>query len=149
MKPILVTLQRCLFLFVFALTATLALAQQNAKEPRLILKGYDPVAYFTEGRPVQGSAKHQHDWDGGRYHFSSAANRDKFMSDPDRYAPQFGGYCTGSLASTVRNEAHPEGWIISDGRLYVFGEAKWRDVALKDPQWLAMRIPKAAENWKR
>ena len=143
------TFKRLLFLVVFALTATLGFAQQNAKEPRLILKGYDPVAYFSEGRPVQGNAKFQHNWDGGRYHFASAANRDKFVADPDRYAPQFGGYCTGSLARNVRNEAHPEGWIISEGRLYVFGEAKWRDVALKDPQYLALRIPKAKENWKQ
>lgn len=141
--------QRLLVLVVFALTATLAWGQQNAKEPRLILKGYDPVGYFTEGRPVQGNAKYQHVWDGGRYHFASAANRDKFVSDPDRYAPQFGGYCTGSLSSNVRNEAHPEGWIISEGRLYVFGQAKFRDIALKDPQWLAMAIPKAKENWKQ
>ena len=149
MKSTFATLQRLIVLFVFTLTATLGFAQQNAKEPRLILKGYDPVAYFTEARPVQGIAKYQHDWDGGRYHFSSAANRDKFMSDPDRYAPQFNGYCTGSMASNVRNEAHPEGWIISEGRLYVFRQAKFREEALKDPQYLAMRIPKAKENWKQ
>lgn len=143
-----VTWQRLLVLVVFALAATLALGQQNVKERRLILKGYDPVAYFTEGRPVQGNAKFQHDWDGGRYHFASAANRDKFVADPDRYAPQFGGYCTGSLARNVRAEAHPEGWIISEGRLYVFGQARFREDALKDPQWLATRIPKAKENWK-
>ena len=148
MKYFFASMQRLLLPLVFAFTATLGFAQQNANAPRLILKGYDPVGYFTAGRPVQGSAKYQVDWDGDRYHFSSAANRDKFAADPDRYAPQFGGYCTGSMSRNVRNEAHPEAWIISDGKLYVFGEAKFREVALKDPQWLAMRIPKAKENWK-
>lgn len=149
MKHFFASLQRLLLPLVFAFTATVGFAQQNANGPRLILKGYDPVAYFTEGRPVQGNAKFQHDWDGGRYHFSSSANRDKFVTDPDRYAPQFGGYCTGSMSRNVRAEGGPEGWIISDGKLYVFGEAKWRDVALKDPQYLAVRIPKATEHWKQ
>ena len=77
-----------------------------------------------------------------------AANRDKFAADPDRYAPQFGGYCTGSLSRNIENESVPEGWIISEGKLYVFGQGKFRDIALKDPEWLRTRIPLAAANWK-
>jgi len=142
-------LPRLLLSLFLVLPAAAVLAQQNAAGPRLILKGYDPVAYFTVGRPVQGSPEYKHDWDGGRYYFSSAANRDKFAADPERFAPQFGGYCTGSMSRGVRAEAHPEGWIISDGKLYVFGQAKFRDIALTDPQWLAMRVPKASENWKQ
>jgi YHS domain-containing protein len=148
-KSVLARSKQWLLFLLIALPATAVLAQQGAAEPRLILKGYDPVAYFTVGRPVQGAAQHQYDWDGARYYFSSAANRDKFAADPERYAPQFSGYCTGSLSRGVRAEAHPDAWIISDGRLYVFGQPKFREIALQDPDWLAVRIPKAAENWKK
>lgn len=142
MRPML----RLLFLPVALVLAagTAALAQDK----RVMLKGHDPVAYFTEGRPVKGSPAFAFDWDGDRYHFASAANRDRFAADPDRYAPQFGGYCTGSMSRNVVNEMHPEAWIVSEGKLYVFGQPKFRDMALKDPQWLATRIPLAAVNWK-
>jgi hypothetical protein len=120
----------------------------HAQDKRVMLKGHDPVAYFTEGRPVKGLPQFTHDWDGDRYQFASAANRDKFIADPDRYAPQFGGYCTGSMSRNVVNEMHPEAWIISDGKLYVFGQPKFRELALKDPQWLASRVPLATVNWK-
>jgi hypothetical protein len=51
----------------------------------------------------------------------NAKHREMFIADPDRYVPQFGGYCTGSMARGVRNEGHPEAWVILDGKLYVFG----------------------------
>lgn len=142
MRPML----RLLFLPVALVLAagTAALAQDK----RVMLKGHDPVAYFTEGRPVKGSPDLAFEWDGDRYHFASAANRDKFAADPDRYAPQFGGYCTGSMSRNVVNEMHPEAWVVSEGKLYVFGAPKFRDIALKDPQWLQTRIPIAAANWQ-
>jgi YHS domain-containing protein len=65
--------------------------------------------------------KFAYDWDDGRYHFASAMHREMFAKDPERYAPQFGGYCTGSMSRGVRNEGDPEGWTIKDGKLYVFG----------------------------
>lgn len=126
-----------------------SIAQSVPSAPlRVVLKGHDPVAYFTEGRPVKGSAEFKHDWDGERYLFSNAGNRDKFAADPERYAPQFGGYCTGSMSRGVRNEADPEAWIISDGRLYVFGQLKFKEMAQKDPEYLALRVPKAEKNWR-
>lgn len=142
MRPML----RLLFLPVALVLAagTAALAQDK----RVMLKGHDPIAYFTEGRPVKGSPDLAIEWDGDRYYFASAANRDKFAADPDRYAPQFGGYCTGSMSRNVVNEMHPEAWIISEGKLYVFGLPKFRELALKDPEWLRTRIPLAAVNWQ-
>ena len=122
------------------------LAQSNS--PRLVLKGYDPVAYFTDGKPVMGDAKYTYDWDEGRYQFASAKHRDMFAANPEQYAPQFGGYCTGSMARGVSNEADPQGWVIKDGKLYVFGAAKWKDVAEKDPAYLPSKLPDAQKNWK-
>lgn len=123
-----------------------SLAQSAA--PRVVLKGHDPVAYFTESRPVKGSLEFKHDWDGERYLFASAANREKFVASPERYAPQFDGYCTGSMAKGVRNEADPEAWVISEGKLYVFGAVKFKDQALKDVAWLAGTVVAANQNWQ-
>ena len=116
--------------------------------PRLVLKGHDPVAYFTEGKPVQGSPQFAHDWDGGRYYFTSARNRDTFAGDPDRYAPRFGGYCMGSMSRGKFNAGDPRAWIISDGKLYVFGNVKFKHIAEKDPAFVPARIPAAEANWR-
>ena len=115
---------------------------------RLVLKGYDPVAYFTQNKPMKGDPKYAYDWDEGRYHFASARHRDLFAGDPEKYAPQFGGYCTGSMSRGVRNEGDPEGWTIKDGRLYVFGDAKWKAVAEGDPDFIPSRLDKARKNWQ-
>lgn len=116
---------------------------------RVVLKGHDPVAYFTDGRPVKGDPRISYDWDEGRYYFASGKHRDMFSADPDRFAPQFGGYCTGSMSRGVRNEGDPDAWIIADGRLYVFGEVKWKHLAEKDPAYLPAKITAAKQNWKK
>ena len=142
--------QRIFLTFVLLLLPVAAsFAQIDPSAPlRVVLKGHDPVAYFTEGRPVKGSAEFKVDWDGERYLFSNAGNRNKFAANPDRYAPQFGGYCTGTMARGARAEADPEAWIISDGKLYVFGAVKAKEIAEKDPRWLAEKVALAGENWR-
>jgi YHS domain-containing protein len=145
-----VFIQRISLASVFLmLPGAASFAQSDPSAPlRVVLKGHDPVAYFTEGRPVKGSPEFKHDWDGERYLFSNAGNRDKFAANPERYAPQFSGYCTGSMAGGVRREGHPEAWIISDGRLYVFGQVRFKEVAEKDSGWLAERVVAANQNWR-
>lgn len=136
----------------FALAALLAASTATgalADNVRLVLKGYDPVAYFTVGKPTKGDPKYAYDWDEGRYYFASSEHRAMFVKDPDRYAPQFGGYCTGSMSRGVKNEGDPEGWIINDGRLYVFGNTKGSESAKADPNFLPSRLPAATQNWKR
>ena len=136
-------------LVALLLPGAAAFAQSSpSATPRVVLKGYDAVAYFTEKRPVQGSPQISYDWDGERYLFSSTANRARFAANPDRYAPQFGGYCTGSMSAKRQLEADPEAWIVLDGKLYVFGQVKFAEIARNDPKWLADRIPLAAVNWQ-
>lgn len=143
------TAQQVFVAFAFTLLSCGSIAQEKSAAPlRVVLKGYDPVAYFTESRPVQGVPEFSYDWDGERYFFSSAANRSKFAASPERYAPQFGGYCTGSMSKKVQREADPQAWIISDGRLYVFGQVKFAEMARNEANWLSGRIPLAATNWK-
>lgn len=112
------------FLLISALAtiaATPALAGQSAifQSSGSAASGYDVVAYFTESRPIDGSDAYTAGYEGATWRFSSAANRDLFVADPAKYAPQYGGYCAyavalGSTATTV-----PEAWKIVDGKLYL------------------------------
>jgi YHS domain-containing protein len=111
----------------------------------LALKGYDPVAYFTDGKPTEGAAQYEITFDGQRYRFASAKHRDLFTANPDKYAPQFGGLCAMNLSRGVKRESDPHHWVISNGNLYVFaGETGAQNFA-RDAQASAA---KAASNWK-
>ena len=100
--------------------APFAQTKAKADDVRLALKGYDPVAYFTMGKPVQGIAEFQHVFDGVRYHFVSGEHRLLFRREPDRYMPQFSGLCSMGLgAKGYKVEANPENWAIHNGRLYL------------------------------
>jgi YHS domain-containing protein len=84
------------------------------------IMGYDPVAYFTEGRARKGSKEFAYDWLGTPWYFATAEHRDLFISDPAKYAPQYGGYCVGEVAyrgATVNID--PEAWRIINGKLYL------------------------------
>jgi YHS domain-containing protein len=99
-----------------------------AENARLALKGYDPVAYFTEAKPTPGLEQFELLWDGQRYRFASALHRDMFKASPDKYAPQFGGLCAMNLSNGVKRESDPHNWVISNGNLYVFaGEQGMRN----------------------
>ncbi len=111
MKTILATA-----LLVHALGAQ---AQNNVDSSGLALKGYDPVAYFTEKRPVQGKAEFTAPHAGATYRFASAANRDAFAAAPGKYAPQYGGYCAFGMASGYKAPIEPDAWTVVDGKLYL------------------------------
>jgi len=112
--------------------------------PRVAIKGYDPVAYFTVGEPVRGHASLAYDWDDSRYYFSSARHRDLFDADPDRYAPRFSGLCTTAILEGDRYEADPTYWSIKDGKLYLFGTQEGKESFEKHPE------PERAEQaWQR
>src|SRR5690242_5364593 len=97
-------------------------ASSAADDGKLAMKGYDPVSYFVEGHPANGKPEYSHVWDGERYQFASAAHRDLFAANPEKYAPQFPGYCAASLTRGEVVTPDPEHWIIVDGKLYLFGK---------------------------
>jgi YHS domain-containing protein len=113
-----------------------AWGQGPARPPHVALKGYDPVAYFTDGKPTKGAPEINYDFDEGRYLFSSAAHRTTFTANPDRYSPQFDGLCATGLAMGMKAEADPTVWKIVDGKLYVFSSPKALAMAEKDPTLL-------------
>jgi len=83
------------------------------------IQGYDSVAYFTKSQAVRGSSAFVHDWNGMSWFFSSAENRDTFAASPEKYAPQFGGFCTPSIASGKTSRGGGDSWLVYEGKLYL------------------------------
>ena len=83
------------------------------------IRGYDPVAYFTVGEPIPGRDKYSTKWQGAIYKFSSAENLALFKSDPEQYAPQYGGYCAYAVSKGATASTEPEAWTIVNGKLYL------------------------------
>ena len=125
----------------FAIGTSAAIAEDTP----LAIKGYDPVAYFTLGKPTKGVPEFAFDWDDHRYLFVSAEHRDRFKADPVRYAPQFGNYCAMALAKGEIVIANPENWLVNDGKLYVFGKPAPAGPVLFQND-LAVNVVKANQN---
>jgi hypothetical protein len=109
----------------------------------LAIKGYDPVAYFTIGKAVLGKPDIEYEWDEQRYRFVNAEHRELFKADPLRYAPQFTNFCAMALARGEVHEANPEYWLVSSGKLYLFGGPSGWERFRQD---LGGNIPKANDN---
>lgn len=123
------------------------LAAENSlseRTGRIALGGYDPVSYFTVGSPEMGLAEFSADFDDATYWFKSAENRNLFMADPDRYAPQFAGFCAVTVARGEKAEPDPHAWTISDGKLYVFRGPKGVETFHQQPTSI---ISDANANW--
>ena len=123
----------------------LAAGASAAGGKQVVLNGYDPVSYFTAGRPEKGSAAFTASYDDATYWFKSAEHRTLFVADPDRYAPQFNGYCAMSLSRGEKVESDPESFAIADGKLYVFG--KKTGPAMFAEQRTSV-VEKATQNWR-
>ena len=110
------------------------------------IRGYDPVAYFREGKPVKGEPGFAVEWNGAGWQFSSVENRDLFLNDPERYAPQFGGYCAYgmSLAKPMKVSTDPNAFTIVNGRLYLNHSLDFQKLWRPEKE---VRIPRAEENW--
>ncbi len=130
--------------FAIAPHAAAAKSEFYNGDTTFAVDGTDVVAYFTEGKPVEGSSKFTHSWAGRTWAFSTAEHLDLFKANPEKYAPQFGGHCSyaaskGYIASTV-----PEAWTIVDDKLYLnyslSVQSRWQDNR-------AERIASGHRNW--
>ena len=110
----------------------------------LAIGGTDPVAYFQQGRPVQGSSQFEYQWKGATWRFQSAANKELFVSNPEEYAPQYGGYCAYAVSRGYTAKTEPEAWKIVDGKLYLNYSLEVRDLWTQD---ISGNIIKADRNW--
>jgi YHS domain-containing protein len=113
-------------LLILALPAAGADVPQlpNVDENGVILDGHDPVAFFTEGRPVKGSAGLRSTYRGAIYQFASQRNRETFDADPAKYEPQFGGWCAYAVSQGRTAPIQVETWSIVEGRLVLQHNAK-------------------------
>ena len=112
----------------------------------VVLAGYDPVAYFEEGRPVKGRASFSHEHDGATFWFATAENRDRFAADPDRYTPQYGGFCAYGMSEGYRATTEPDAFTVHEGRLYLNYDREVRRLWSAEQ---ARRIARADENWRK
>lgn len=137
----------------FALVAPLVPGTASAAEDKIYqsyfgtaIDGTDPVSYFTEGRPVEGSSKYTHEWNGATWRFASEENRALFAANPEKYAPQYGGYCAWAVSQGYTASTEPEHWSIVDGKLYLNYSADVQARWVKDKPGF---IAKADANWPK
>ena len=96
--------------------------------------GYDVTAYFTENKPVEGSSKYSTEYMGADWLFASQENLDKFLADPEKYAPKYGGYCAWAVAKGDLYKGDPLHWSIHEGSLYLNYDKSVKDKWLKDKE---------------
>jgi YHS domain-containing protein len=129
---------------ILLLAASVASAGEFFEKDGAALRGYDPVSYFTAGEPRRGKPEHSYEYRDTKFLFSSEENRKAFAGDPEKYAPQFGGYCAYGASNGYKVSTQPDAFAVVDGKLYLNYnqdvQALWR----KDP---ATFIARAEEKW--
>ena len=108
------------------------------------IKGYDPVAYFTEQRAVKGSSDITHSWLGVEWNFSNESHKQLFSANPVQYAPQYGGHCSDGIAyGTTTTNIDPQAWRIIDGKLYL----NYDEGAAIEIEEFEGQVARAEKNW--
>ncbi|MGI9420803.1 MAG: YHS domain-containing (seleno)protein [Geminicoccaceae bacterium] len=140
------TTRRLILAGALALAATPTLAESPVYtvSSNVAASGYDTVAYFVDGRPVEGSDAFAADYDGATWRFASAANRTAFLDDPERFAPQYGGYCAWAVSRGYTASTDPEAWKIVDDKLYLNYS---RSIQARWEQDIPGNIDKGDSNW--
>jgi YHS domain-containing protein len=106
--------------------------------------GYDPVSYFTAARPMKGNEEFSYEWKDTKWLFSSRQNLDSFAANPEKYAPQYGGWCAYGCSNGRKATIDPNEWTIVDGKLYLNHNAEVKDKWMKEQK---QRIEHADKNW--
>ncbi len=123
---------------------TSSISPVNITSEQVAIKGYDPVAYFTEKKPVKGTTEFEYVWRGARWRFDSANHREMFQKDPEKYAPRYGGYCAYAVSQRKIADIDPEAWTVYEEKLYLNLNKDVQKLWEKDMQEY---IQKADANW--
>ena len=110
------------------------------------IRGYDAVAYHLQNKPVEGKDAYTHQWNGATWYFASQANLNSFKADPEKYAPQYGGYCAYAVAKGSTAKTEPDAWKIVDGKLYLNYD---KGIQRKWEKDISGYIEKADANWPK
>jgi YHS domain-containing protein len=141
------TMLRAFLLFLAIVAVARAEKPVNTTLFGVAIKGYDPVAYFTDARPSKGDSKIALEWNGATWHFASAEHRDAFKAAPAKYAPQFGGYCAWAVSQGKTANVDPEhAWKIVNEKLYLNYD---RDIQKKWETDIPGNVAKAETNWPK
>ena len=124
----------------FAATAKI----DTSRKDGVALDGYDPVAYFTEKMSKPGMAEFKTSWNGVDWYFASAENMKAFIATPEKFAPQYGGFCAYAAAKGALAPGDPNAWTVVDGKLYVNFSPAVKVEWTKD---IPGYIIKADKNW--
>ena len=133
-----------LTLSVFVSTSVWAQQDEIYVNDGAAIGGYDVVAYFNEGKPVKGTASVTVSYKGAKWLFASKENAEQFKANPEKYEPQYGGYCAYGCSRGYKAKTSPDAWTIVGGKLYLNYNTDVRTTWIKDQQ---NYIKKADENW--
>jgi YHS domain-containing protein len=140
-------MKRLLFAFLaLATLSTMATAKEllNVDGNGVAIQGYDPVAFFTDSRPVKGNPQFQSEYHGAKYYFASSEHKAAFDKEPAKYEPQFGGYCAYGVSQGHKAPIKIEAWQIVNGRLLMQYDLDIKGKFNRDQQG---SLKKADENW--
>jgi YHS domain-containing protein len=116
----------------------------NLDKSSIAIQGYDPVAFFTENKPVKGNSDYQSTYNGAKYLFASAQDKSTFDANPAKYEPQFGGYCAYAVSEGHLAPITIDAFMIVNGRLLMQYDFKVKKIFEQDPQG---RLARADKNW--
>ncbi|TAD85738.1 MAG: YHS domain protein [Bacteroidetes bacterium] len=138
-------------LVMIAIAITFSLITLAQKSPvfatdGIAIRGYDPVAFFKSSEAQKGAEVHEYSWQGAKWRFATAANRDSFALNPEKYAPQYGGYCAFGCMQGHKAPTQVDTWTILDGKLYFNYNQKVKELWSKDKKGY---IAKADEQWPK
>lgn len=135
---------RALVSVAFIALSAHAFAGEFYETEGVAIQGYDAVAYVTDSKPVKGSAAFSSTYKGSTFHFASAASRDMFNANPQKFAPQYGGFCAFGVSRGYKAVTSPDAFTVVDGKLYLNYNTEVQGMWRKDqPAY----IRKADENW--
>jgi YHS domain-containing protein len=143
-RSMLIRFSRLIAIAAFALFSTGALAGDFFETDGVALRGYDPVAYFVSSEPQKGQSQYSYEYRGSKFYFASEANQRAFMQMPEKYAPQFGGYCAYGTAQGYKVSTQPDAFAIVQDKLYLNYDRKVQKIWQQD---VPGNIQRAQKNW--
>lgn len=139
-------MRKIFFLLFIGLTSIQNYAQNQYLKNGVAIQGYDPVAYFESNKAIQGKSDINTEYKKALYFFSTAKNKATFLKNPEKYVPQYGGYCAYGVSENHTSPTDPQAFTIVDDKLYLNYNLKVKEMWSKDRE---ERIAKANENWKK
>lgn len=135
---------RLIAIAAVSLMSTAAFAGDFFETDGAALHGYDPVAYFVAAAPQKGQAQYSYEYKGSKFYFASEANRRAFMEAPEKYAPQFGGYCAYGTSQGYKVSTQPDAFAVVKDKLYLNYNKKVQEIWRQD---VPGNIERAEKNW--